>query len=56
MGLAFSLVAVANLVGNPIAGELLGKSTHDDKSLTWWKALVFAGVSLLFFSDADCYP
>ena len=49
MGFAFSLVAVANLIGNPIAGELLGKSTHDDKSLTWWKALVFAGVSLLFF-------
>lgn len=46
MGLAFSLVAVANLVGNPIAGELLGKAHHDDSSLTWWKALVFAGVSI----------
>ena len=49
MGLAFSLVAVANLVGNPIAGELLGKSksTHDNGSLTWWKALALSGVSFL---------
>ena len=48
MGLAFSLVAVANLIGSPIAGELLGRSTHDDGSLTWWTALTFAGVSTLY--------
>ena len=48
MGLAFSSVAVANLLGNPIAGILLGKSARDDGSLTWWRVLVFAAVSLFY--------
>ncbi|KAI0080488.1 MFS general substrate transporter [Panus rudis PR-1116 ss-1] len=45
MGLAFSAVAFANLIGNPIAGQLLGQGNGKSRSLTWWKALVFGGVN-----------
>ncbi|KAH9920355.1 major facilitator superfamily domain-containing protein [Fomitopsis serialis] len=46
MGLAYSVVAAANLIGNPIAGALLGTNTGGP--LTWWRALVFTGVSGAF--------
>ncbi|TFY51125.1 hypothetical protein EVJ58_g10726 [Rhodofomes roseus] len=43
MGLAYTAVAAANLIGNLIAGALLGTSTGGP--LTWWRAIVFTGVS-----------
>jgi MFS transporter, MCT family, solute carrier family 16 (monocarboxylic acid transporters), member 10 len=39
MGIAFSVVAVAMLVGTPIEGALLGHHFE------WWEAIVFCGVS-----------
>ncbi|KZT01573.1 MFS general substrate transporter [Laetiporus sulphureus 93-53] len=44
MGLAYTVVAVANLTGNPIAGALLGTGRNDATFLMWWRALVFTGV------------
>ncbi|KAH9829350.1 uncharacterized protein C8Q71DRAFT_408254 [Rhodofomes roseus] len=41
MGLAYTAVAAANLIGNPIAGALLRTSTGGP--LTWWRAIVFTG-------------
>jgi MFS transporter, MCT family, solute carrier family 16 (monocarboxylic acid transporters), member 10 len=42
MGIAFSVVAIAMLIGTPINGALLaGDQTHE---FTWWKAIVFSGV------------
>ncbi|KAH9924184.1 glycoside hydrolase superfamily [Fomitopsis serialis] len=41
MGLAYTFVAAANLIRNPIAGALLGTSTG--RPSTWWHALVFTG-------------
>jgi hypothetical protein len=38
MGIAFSIVGVAMLVGTPIEGALLGNA------FKWWKAIVFCGV------------
>lgn len=43
MGLAFTVVGVAMLTGNPIAGALVGTGDAG-ASLTWWRAIVFAGV------------
>ena len=42
MGLAYTVVAASNLIGNPIAGALL--STSSGGPLTWWRAIVFTGV------------
>lgn len=44
MGLAYTVVAASNLIGNPIAGALLTTSTGGP--LTWWRAIVFTGVRL----------
>ncbi|THH29161.1 hypothetical protein EUX98_g5021 [Antrodiella citrinella] len=44
MGLAFTIVAIAMLTGNPIAGALLGTGQNDGGALLWWRAIVFAGV------------
>ncbi|KAI0926615.1 hypothetical protein AcV7_005507 [Taiwanofungus camphoratus] len=44
MGFAYSVVAVATLTGNPIAGALLGTGRGDSQSLTWWRAIIFAGI------------
>jgi len=44
MGIAFSVVAVAMLVGTPIEGALLGQNFE------WWKAIVFCGVCSFGFS------
>ena len=44
MGLAYTVVAASNLIGNPIAGALLSTSTGGP--LTWWRAIVFTGVRL----------
>ncbi|KZT63274.1 MFS general substrate transporter [Daedalea quercina L-15889] len=41
MGLAYTVVAASNLIGNPIAGALLSTSTGGP--LTWWRAIVFTG-------------
>lgn len=38
MGVAFSVVGIAMLVGTPIDGALLGPKYQ------WWKVIVFCGV------------
>ncbi|TCD69759.1 hypothetical protein EIP91_006295 [Steccherinum ochraceum] len=45
MGFAFTVVAIAMLTGNPIAGALIGTGRTDGGDLLWWRAIVFAGVS-----------
>ena len=45
MGLAYTVVAASNLIGNPIAGALLSTSTGGPR--TWWRAIVFTGVRLV---------
>ncbi|CCL98733.1 uncharacterized protein FIBRA_00738 [Fibroporia radiculosa] len=47
MGCAYTVVAVAMLTGNPIAGALLGQGHGNSQSLTWWPALVFTGLCAL---------
>lgn len=44
MGIAFSIVALAMLTGNPIAGAILGVAKGTD-GLRWWAAITYAGVS-----------
>lgn len=43
MGCAYTVVAAAQLVGNPIAGALLGGSAP----LKWWRAILFTGLCAL---------
>jgi len=46
IGFAFSVVSIAQLVGSPIGGALLGSGRNSDDDLTWWKAMLFAGVCI----------
>ncbi|KZP00822.1 MFS general substrate transporter [Calocera viscosa TUFC12733] len=46
MGLAFFVMGVAGLTGNPINGALIGNGPE----YAWWKAIVFSGIAL--FSGA----
>ena len=48
IGFAFSVVALAMLTGNPIAGAILGVGREGRQNLSWWAAIVFAGVSRVF--------
>ena len=48
IGFAFSVVALAMLTGNPIAGAILGVGREGRQNLSWWAAIVFAGVSPIF--------
>lgn len=41
LGIAFSIVASAMLVGNPISGALIGTTGH----FAWGPAVIFNGVS-----------
>ncbi|GBE85712.1 Aspyridones efflux protein [Sparassis crispa] len=43
MGFAYTVVAIAMLVGNPIAGALLNADAVNVQRV-WWHALVFAGL------------
>jgi hypothetical protein len=43
MGIAFSVVGIAMLIGTPIEGALLGR-TADRRIFIWWKAILFSGV------------
>jgi len=40
MGVAFLIMGVAGLTGNPINGALIGAGPEYD----WWKAILFSGV------------
>jgi MCP family monocarboxylic acid transporter-like MFS transporter 10 len=42
MGIAFSVVGIAMLIGTPIEGALLDRTTGD--TFIWWKAILFSGV------------
>ncbi|PCH37601.1 MFS general substrate transporter [Wolfiporia cocos MD-104 SS10] len=48
MGLAYTAVALAMLVGTPIAGALLGtaRASAGAQGLLWWRAIIFTGVRL----------
>jgi len=46
IGFAFSVVSIAQLVGSPIGGALLGRGQSSDDDLAWWRALLFAGVCI----------
>ncbi|EJU01044.1 MFS general substrate transporter [Dacryopinax primogenitus] len=43
MGLAFAFLGFSALIGTPIDGALLG----DGPDYTWWKAILFSGVTML---------
>ncbi|KZP00836.1 MFS general substrate transporter [Calocera viscosa TUFC12733] len=43
MGVAFCVMGIAGLTGNPINGALLGSGPE----YAWWKAIVFSGISLV---------
>lgn len=53
MGFAFSVVALATLTGNPMAGAILGVGQEGRQNLTWWAAIVFAGVRV---DMSTCIP
>ena len=43
MGVGFFLTSFANLTGTPISGALLG----DNRNATWFKPIIFSGVTIL---------
>ncbi|KAJ7594143.1 major facilitator superfamily domain-containing protein [Mycena floridula] len=45
MGVAFTLVGISSLIGTPIEGALLHH--NGQTSYTWWKSIVFCGVSVM---------